>query len=180
VSLEFKHRCLVCSASVSHIRAQSGSTWCGARFQQLMVRPCASSRSDQVRLAASQESWRIGSCSGPQNPDSLQSAVRSSIRPMSSRIAQSSPGKSLSISHQELHSRWLCLASPRPRNCTPRPLSPNKSLQRAARHIKCSAAGEDAPRPGNCRAPACRQGRRAAAELNRWATDQLGLIEIRV
>jgi len=48
--------------------------------------------------------------------------------------------------------------------------SPNKSLQRSAGHIKCLAAGEDAPRPSNCRAPACRQGRLAAAELSRSAS----------
>jgi hypothetical protein len=167
-NLDFKHWCLVCRASASHIRAQSGSTWCGASSQELLVWPCASSSSDQVRLAASQESWSMGPCSGPQNPDSLQCAVRRSFRNMSSRIARSSPEKSLSISHQELHSRRLCLALPRPRNCTPKPLSPNKSLQRSGGrwYLVCKQlAGID-------KVPMISLGEPPGAELSRWATDQ--------
>jgi hypothetical protein len=168
-NLEFKHWCLVCSASALHTRAQSGSTWRGVTSQELMVWPCASGRSEQMPLAASQESWSIGLCSRSQNPNLIHSAVHRSFRNMSSRIAHSSPEKSFAISHQELHSRRLCLASPRPRNCTPKPLSPNKSLQRAAGHIKCSAAGEDpSSSPHRFRARVL-TSQLAAAELSRWA-----------
>jgi len=46
--------------------------------------------------------------------------------------------------------------------------SPNKSLQRSAGHIKCLAAGGHAIcTAAGAGAPACRQGRRAAAELSR-------------
>ena len=73
---------------------------------------------------------------------------------------------------QRSESRAVVLSYPRSRfaSLTKRGLvqaSPNKSLQRSAGHIKCSAAGGRAFCMRLRRAPACRQGRLAAAELSR-------------
>jgi len=58
------------------------------------------------------------------------------------------------------------LQPPRPRNCTHRPLSPNKSLQRAWTHKVLGRGRSDAESTRALRARVLR-GRRAAAELSR-------------
>jgi hypothetical protein len=60
----------------------------------------------------------------------------------------------------------LWVSSPRPRTCTPKPLSPNKSLQRSVMHKVLGRGRPSAERTRALRARVLR-GRRAAAELNR-------------
>ncbi len=68
---------------------------------------------------------------------------------------------------QERHFYGVCLPLPRLRNCTPRPLSPNKSLQRTAGHIKCLAAGVDLPASSQLPRARVLTRQLAVAELNR-------------